>query len=312
DEGQSFFKSTESELVGMVFETEDNVIPSANAIMAKVIFYLGFLYDNEYFTRISNEMTERILGQIDYASAYSEWLRNNLMIKNNFEYIIVVNPTKQELDQLKKKNTFRLIIDNSLNIPILDSYKNKNKKCQVCKLISCTLRTDHINIILSLYKTIQMKKIVFIMSFGLIGFFSNAQMTLQSGDGTLTFRKSEEFNEAAVAGSRYLNEQYQNTKVNKGTQDFLIRYNAYNDVMEYKNGADVLELIKDKNTHFIFQDGTVYELFTYNLDGKSYERYHQVLVDNKNSKISKFQSIRLLPAQKATNSYESDTQATFK
>ena len=150
------------------------------------------------------------------------------------------------------------------------------------------------------------------MSFGLIGFFSNAQMTLQSGDGTLTFRKSEEFNEAAVAGSRYLNEQYQNTKVNKGTQDFLIRYNAYNDVMEYKNGADVLELIKDKNTHFIFQDGTVYELFTYNLDGKSYERYHQVLVDNKNSKISKFQSIRLLPAQKATNSYESDTQATFK
>ena len=150
------------------------------------------------------------------------------------------------------------------------------------------------------------------MSFGLIGFFSNAQMTLQSGDGTLTFRKSEEFTEAAVAGSRYLNEQYQNTKVNKGTQDFLIRYNAYNDVMEYKNGADVLELIKDKNTHFIFQDGTVYELFTYNLDGKSYERYHQVLVDNKNSKISKFQSIRLLPAQKATNSYESDTQATFK
>src|SRR5690606_9170445 len=157
-----------------------------------------------------------------------------------------------------------------------------------------------------------MKKIVLIMSSGLIGFFSNAKMTLQSGDGTLTCRKIEEFNKAAAAGSRYLNEQYQNTKVNKGTQDFLIRYNAYNDVMEYKNGADVLELIKDKNTHFIFQDGTVYELFTYNLDGKSYERYHQVLVDNKNSKISKFQSIRLLPAQKATNSYESDTQATFK
>lgn len=157
-----------------------------------------------------------------------------------------------------------------------------------------------------------MKKIVFIISFGLIGFISNAQTTLQGGDFSLTFRKSTEFNDETVAGSRYLKEEYQNTKVNKGTQDFLIRYNAYNDVMEYKNGADVLELIKDKNTHFIFQDGTVYELFTYNLDGKSHERYHQVLIDNKNSKISKFQSVKLLPAQKATNSYESDTQAAFK
>src|SRR5690606_29982038 len=126
-----------------------------------------------------------------------------------------------------------------------------------------------------------MKKIVFIMPFGLIGFFSNAQMTLQSGDGTLTFRKSEEFNEAAVAGSRYLNEQYQNTNVKIGPPAVLIMYNADNDVMEYKNGADVFESIKDENTPFIFQDGTVYELFTYKLDGKSYERYDQVLVDNK-------------------------------
>src|SRR5690606_22555318 len=117
--------------------------------MAKVIFYLGFLYDNEYFTRISNEMTERILGQIDYASAYSEWLRSNLMIKNNFEYIIVVNPTKQELDQLNKKNTFRLIIDNSLNIPILYNYKNQKKKYQIWNVINCTLQTDQINKILT-------------------------------------------------------------------------------------------------------------------------------------------------------------------
>lgn len=157
-----------------------------------------------------------------------------------------------------------------------------------------------------------MKKVIFILSFGLVGLVSNAQMTLQSGDGTLTFRKSAEFDDAAVAGSRYLNENYLNAKVNKGTQDFLIRYNAYSDVMEYKNGADVLELIKDKNTHFTFQDGTTYELFTYNLDGKSYERYHQVLVENKNGKVSKFQSIKLMPAQKATNSYEKDTQATYR
>lgn len=157
-----------------------------------------------------------------------------------------------------------------------------------------------------------MKKAVFILSLGLFSLASNAQVTLQDGGSTLTFRKSADFNDAAIAGSKFLNENYQNAKVNKGSQDFLIRYNAYTDIMEYKNGSDVLELIKEKNTHFAFQDGSVYELFTYNLGGTSYERYHQVLVENKNVKISKFQSIKLIPAQKAANSYEKDTQASYK
>lgn len=158
-----------------------------------------------------------------------------------------------------------------------------------------------------------MKKVIFILSFGIFSVTSNAQMTLQTGgEGTLTFRKSADFNDAAVTGSRYLSEQYQNTKVNKGTQSFLVRYNAYNDVMEYKNGSDVLELIKEKNTHFEFQDGAVYELFKYEFNNKAVERYHKVLVNNKNATISKYQSITLIPASKASNSYESDKQATFK
>jgi len=158
-----------------------------------------------------------------------------------------------------------------------------------------------------------MKKVIFILSFGIFSITSNAQMTLQSGgEGTLTFRKSADFNDAAVAGSRYLSDQYQNTKVNKGTQSFLVRYNAYNDIMEYKNGKDVLELVKDKNTYFEFQDGSVYELFKYDFNSKPVERYHRVLVSNKNATISKYQSIKLIPASKAANSYESDKQATFK
>ena len=158
-----------------------------------------------------------------------------------------------------------------------------------------------------------MKKVIFILSFGIFSIIANAQMTLQSGgEGTLTFRKSADFNDAAIAGSRYLTEQYQNTKVNKGTQNFLIRYNAYNDVMEYKNGSDILELVKDKNTHFEFQNGAIYELFKYEFNNKTVERYHRVLVSNKNATISKYQSIKLIPASKAANSYESDKQATYK
>ncbi len=82
--------------------------------------------------------------------------------------------------------------------------------------------------------------------------------------------------------------------------------------MEYKNGSDILELVKEKNTHFEFQDGSVYELFKYEFNNKTVERYHKVLVSNKNATISKYQSIKLIPATKASNSYETDKQATYK
>jgi len=157
-----------------------------------------------------------------------------------------------------------------------------------------------------------MKKAIFILSLGIFSITSNAQVQINTGGGVLSFGKSPDFNDANTTGSKYLSENYQSAKVNKGDQDFQIRYNAFTDMMEYKNSSDVLELIKEKNTHFTFQDGSVYELFQYQADGKSYDRYHKVLTDKNGIKLSKFQSIKLIPAKKATSSYDSDTQAAYK
>ena len=157
-----------------------------------------------------------------------------------------------------------------------------------------------------------MKKAIFIFSLGILSITSNAQVQMNSGEGILSFSKSPDFNDANTTGSKYLIESYQSTKVNKGNQDFQIRYNAFTDMMEYKSGSDILELIKEKNTHFTFQDGSVYELFQYQLDGKSHERYHKVLTDKNGIKISKFQSIKLIPAKPAANSYDTATQAAYK
>src|SRR5690606_11673619 len=155
-----------------------------------------------------------------------------------------------------------------------------------------------------------MKKIIFIVSIGLFSLASEAQGTLQGGN-TLVFRKSPDFDDTAIAGSRYLSENFKTAKVNKGTEDFLIRYNAYGDIMEYKNIDETLELIKEKNTFFNFADGTIYELLTYKIDNKNFQRYHQILSDNGLVKVSKFQSIKLNPARQASNSYEKDSQASY-
>ncbi len=157
-----------------------------------------------------------------------------------------------------------------------------------------------------------MKKVIYILSLGFFSLTINAQVQINTGGGVLSFSKSPDFNDANTTGSKYFSENFQSSKVNKGDQDFQIRYNAFTDMMEYKNGSDVLELIKEKNTHFTFQDGSVYELFQYQADGKSHNRYHKVLTDKNDIKISKFQSIKLIPAKKATSSYDTDTQAAYK
>ncbi len=144
DTNQGFFKLADNEIIGTVFEIEDNVIPSANAVMARNLFYIGFLFKNDYFLNVSKEMTQRVLSQINYASAYSEWLLNHLIFTSDFEYLIVKNGSKKEFESINKQNAFKIVVDNSLNIPILDSYKNQTKKFQVCNLNSCTLQTDQI------------------------------------------------------------------------------------------------------------------------------------------------------------------------
>lgn len=158
-----------------------------------------------------------------------------------------------------------------------------------------------------------MKKLLIIFVVLALSFSAEAQTTLQSGStGTLIFKKSTDFNDVVVQGSKYLDESFSNAKVNKGTQSFQIRYNAYSDLMEYKNGADLLELIKEQNTYFQFDNGTVYELLNYTVKGNNVSRYNQILVDKNHVKISKFSSIKLVEAKAAASSYDLATPASYK
>jgi len=113
--------------------------------MARNLFYVGFLFKNDYFMQLSKEMTSRILGRINYASAYSEWLINNLIFKNDFEYIVLKDVSKEELTIINQKNTFNIVLNNSLNVPVLNDYKNQDKKFQICNINSCRLATNEIN-----------------------------------------------------------------------------------------------------------------------------------------------------------------------
>src|SRR5690554_3392499 len=103
-----------------------------------------------------------------------------------------------------------------------------------------------------------MRRVFLITAFLGLVFSGNAQVILQGAESlrTLTFRKSPEFNDESILGSKYITEEFHHAKVNNGTDNFLIRYNAHRDVMEYKNADEIVELIKEQHTHFVFSDGT--------------------------------------------------------
>src|SRR5690606_40833751 len=66
-----------------------------------ILFYLGVLFKNDYFIKTAEEMTSRVLNQVQYTSAFSDWLLNDLIFKQDFEYIIIKQPTAAELKDRK-------------------------------------------------------------------------------------------------------------------------------------------------------------------------------------------------------------------
>jgi uncharacterized protein YyaL (SSP411 family) len=78
DESQQFFSfpsKLDPDLVAPHFEIEDNVIPASNSVMAENLFLLGIYFHQSHYEKLSRQMTLRLVSQVDYPSAFSNWLR---------------------------------------------------------------------------------------------------------------------------------------------------------------------------------------------------------------------------------------------
>ena len=77
DEKEAFFAFTsrlDEPLITKYFETEDNVIPASNSIMANNLFRLSIYFNNSHYEKVTQQMLQIILPTIDYPSAFSNWL----------------------------------------------------------------------------------------------------------------------------------------------------------------------------------------------------------------------------------------------
>ena len=99
DEKSGFFAFTsnlDEALITSHFETEDNVIPASNSVMGKNLFQLSIYFENSYYEKVSQRMLQNIIPNIQYPSAYSNWMDLALNYSEQNKELAICGPSALE------------------------------------------------------------------------------------------------------------------------------------------------------------------------------------------------------------------------
>lgn len=140
----SFKSDLDDALVAPHFETEDNVIPASNSIMAKNLYRLGIYYHHSFYEETSLKMIHKIIPLIDYPSAFSNWLDAFLdMSENRKEFAICGKDALgfgMKFNQLYLPNVLLAGANKASTLPFLANRFVEGKELfYVCRNKSCDL-----------------------------------------------------------------------------------------------------------------------------------------------------------------------------
>lgn len=147
DEKTTFFSFTstlDEPLITPHFETEDNVIPASNSVMANNLSRLSIYFNNSHYKKVAQQMLQIILPSIDYPSAFSNWLNVFLNFSaQNRELAICGNNALSFIAEINKSYHPNIILSGTQkpsNLPFLQErfaenetlfYLCQNKTCQI-------------------------------------------------------------------------------------------------------------------------------------------------------------------------------------
>jgi uncharacterized protein YyaL (SSP411 family) len=140
-----FTSSLDPALVSRKMETQDNVIPSSNSVMAKNLFLLGTYFDKSEWRDRSKEMLRDIAPDIPkYGSAYSNWLILGMWNIISFQEIVVCsNDALQEARKIRKSYYPGILVAGTSNEEYMPLLENRmvsgTKMFYVCENSSCQL-----------------------------------------------------------------------------------------------------------------------------------------------------------------------------
>ena len=119
----------DSALVSKHYDIEDNVIASSNSMMARNLHVLSIHFSNSFYEKTTQQMLDQILPNIDYPSAFSNWLNLSLdFAKNSMELAIVGENALMELEVFNQNYLPNVLISGSVKNSLLPFLQNRFKK----------------------------------------------------------------------------------------------------------------------------------------------------------------------------------------
>jgi hypothetical protein len=124
-----YFTSKKGEqLVSKKFEVNDNVIPSANSVMAKNLYIMSYLVDKPKYGEIAKTMLAKVVGGIDitrYPLGYSNWMDAASYEQEKFFQLVIVGENYREITKLmdKKYVPYKIVVGSEKEGPLLTEGK---------------------------------------------------------------------------------------------------------------------------------------------------------------------------------------------
>ncbi|MDI1257078.1 MAG: thioredoxin domain-containing protein [Flavobacterium sp.] len=144
----SFTSNLDDALITKHYETEDNVIPASNSVMADNLLRLALYFSNSYYENTAEKMLRKIIPNIDYPSAFSNWLNVLLHVSpQNCELAICGKDALQFAEKLYLEYHPNVIFAGSTaksSLPFLqDRFKEKKTEFYFCQHKTCQLPSEN-------------------------------------------------------------------------------------------------------------------------------------------------------------------------
>jgi len=145
-----FTSNLDDPLISRTYETNDNVIPASNSIMAKNLFYLGHYFDNNDYLKTSDAMLNNVANKMHtYGPSYSNW--GILMLHHSYPFYEVAISGKElstinlELNKHYLPNKLILGAEKESSLQLMEGKISNKTMIYVCVNKACQLPVSTVN-----------------------------------------------------------------------------------------------------------------------------------------------------------------------
>ena len=142
----NYTSDLDSALIAKHYDIEDNVIPASNSMMAKNLYKLSMHFSNSYYEKTAQEMLDKVLPNIDYPSAFSNWLDLALDFSESKELAIVGANSRTELQHFNSYYLPNVLISGSTKNSALPLIQNRFQEGKIlfylCESKTCQAPTE--------------------------------------------------------------------------------------------------------------------------------------------------------------------------